>query len=303
MTDGGSSYPGAPDAGNPFTPVDLTAVAGRPARGDGQPPDALPGMTRRRMLWLAGAGATGLGLAGCGDPAPPTTAGLAFNLRSALPQPHPTPSITLTPRPPALPRTKPAFYLDQYATKPPANAVALTIDDGPSPVWTPRVLEVLRRFGVSASFCLIGQQVRQQPELVQEIVAAGHTVCNHTMSHPLKLARMSQNEVEHEIARASEEIFNATGVTPKAFRAPGGAWSRAIFAVAAKHDLIPIDWSIDPFDWKRPGTRAIRARLLQAKAGEILLCHDGGGERSETVAALTAVIPTLQRRGLRFVPL
>jgi peptidoglycan-N-acetylglucosamine deacetylase len=261
-------------------------------------------VTRRRLLrlGLAGAaGAAGLAVAGCGE-AHGAQGGLAFAERSLLPSPKPTATPAVTPKP-VQRRSRPVYTLQDFTAKPPANAVALTIDDGPSPRWTPMMLDLLRRYRVLATFCLIGQQVRQRPDLARRIVDEGHTLCNHTMSHPHRMGRMSASRVEHEIAEASGAIADATGLAPRVFRSPGGDWGPAVFSTVARHGMVPIDWSVDPRDWATPGVKTIARRLMAAKPGQILLCHDGGGNRSETVAALNTVIPALQRRGLRFVTL
>lgn len=262
-------------------------------------------VTRRRLLRLGvagAAGAAGLGaVAGCGEEHV-VQGGLVFAQRFTPPQPKPAPTAVVTPRSTRM-HAKPVHTLADYAAKPPANAVALTIDDGPSPRWTPMVLDVLRRHQVFATFCLIGQQVRQHPELVRRIVEDGHTVCNHTMTHPSRMGRMSTAQIEHEVAGANEAIVEATGVAPRVFRAPGGDWGPSMYKVLAHHRMVPIDWSVDPQDWRRPGAKTITTRLLKAKAGQILLCHDGGGNRSQTVAALRVAIPALKRRGLKFVTL
>jgi peptidoglycan-N-acetylglucosamine deacetylase len=259
-------------------------------------------VTRRRLLRLGVAGAAGLAVAGCGDLNAAEGGGLAFGERNLLPSPKPTPTPVPTPKPVAR-RSQPVFTLQDYLTKPPANAVALTIDDGPNPRWTPMMLNVLRRYRVSATFCVIGHQVRQRPDLVRRIVDEGHTLCNHTMSHPRRMGRMPASRIEHEIAETSSAITDATGIAPRVFRSPGGDWGPAIFTAVARHGMVPIDWTVDPKDWMTPGVSTIARRLMAARAGQILLCHDGGGDRSETVAALGTVIPALQRRGLRFVTL
>jgi peptidoglycan/xylan/chitin deacetylase (PgdA/CDA1 family) len=185
----------------------------------------------------------------------------------------------------------------------PPNAIALTIDDGPHPYWTPRVLDVLAQYKVQATFCLIGVEVRACPDLARRAVADGHGLANHTNTHPLPFARLAAEQVDVEIGSAQAIIVGETGYSPKLFRAPGGEWSPAIFQSVAAHGLIPIDWDVDPRDWSRPGTGTVTSRMLAARPGDILLCHDGGGDRSETVAALATVIPILLGRGLDFVPL
>ncbi|WP_345433144.1 polysaccharide deacetylase family protein [Actinoallomurus vinaceus] len=262
-------------------------------------------VTRRRMITL-GAASAALLLAGDkvkGAPAAnrhPLARG-----RAVIPPANTTPSPTPTPKPPSptpLPRRKEAIHTvhDVLPTAPP-NAISLTIDDGPHPEWTPKMLDLLAEHDVKATFSLIGIQVKQFPQLAQRIAAAGHQICNHTMNHPLDIASLSSRKVDKEITEAHERICDATGVVPKFFRSPGGAWSRAVFGSAARHGMLPIDWDIDPRDWARPGTHRIKRSLLEAKGGDILLCHDGGGDRSETIKALGQVIPKLKARGLSFV--
>ncbi|WP_433066008.1 polysaccharide deacetylase family protein [Dactylosporangium sp. CS-033363] len=185
----------------------------------------------------------------------------------------------------------------------PDNAVALTIDDGPHGGWTPQVLKVLEKYHVPATFCMIGNQILGQEAVARSVVNAGHQVANHTWSHPAQLSTMPADKVQQELDRAQEKIHDTTGRTPTIFRAPGGTCSPAVFEAAAKAGMVPVNWDRDPKDWTKPGTSFITNKLLAAKAGDILLCHDGGGDRSQTCAALKTVIPALQSRGLQFVAL
>jgi peptidoglycan/xylan/chitin deacetylase (PgdA/CDA1 family) len=214
-----------------------------------------------------------------------------------------TPPVSLAPLQP-----RPISTLAQYRRAVagpafPANAVALTIDDGPHPVWTPKLLTLLERYHVPATFFMIGNQVRGHENVARSVVAAGHHVANHTYTHPITLRRYRPSEMHKEIARAQDKIYTTTGYTPTLFRSPGGGWSPPLLAQTALAGMFPIDWSEDPSDWKRPGTEVITRRLLAAKPGQILLCHDGGGDRSQTYAALQTVIPALQARGYTFVAL
>jgi peptidoglycan/xylan/chitin deacetylase (PgdA/CDA1 family) len=183
----------------------------------------------------------------------------------------------------------------------PANAVALTIDDGPHPVWTPQVLRLLDKYHVPALFCMIGNQVRGHEGVARSVVGAGHQVANHTWSHPLSLGRKPAAEMREEISRAQDKIYSTTGYSPVLFRSPGGDWSPTLFGQTAQSRMIPIDWSDDPRDWSRPGVGVITTRLMAARPGQILLCHDGGGDRSQTFSALQTVIPALQARGYQFI--
>ncbi|WP_432967655.1 polysaccharide deacetylase family protein [Dactylosporangium sp. CA-233914] len=265
-------------------------------------------VTRRRLF---GAGLAAAGAALLGRDTPPRDSPNAPVTSPTpppllAPPPHPAPSPS--PSPSLAPLSRPVFTLREYRQVVPGpdfppDAVALTIDDGPHPAWTPQVLRLLERYGVPAMFCLIGNQILGHEGVARSIVAAGHQVANHTWSHPAGIATLPPDLVQQELDRAQEKIHDVTGHTPTIFRSPGGAVSPAVFAAAAKTGMIPVNWDTDPRDWTRPGTGAITDRLLKARPGDILLCHDGGGDRSQTCAALRTVIPALQARGLRFIAL
>ncbi|HEV7206865.1 MAG TPA: polysaccharide deacetylase family protein [Jatrophihabitans sp.] len=195
------------------------------------------------------------------------------------------------------------FLRRDRAARFPARSIMLTIDDGPSPEWTPRYLRLLARHRVTATFCVIGQQVRPNRSLVRAVAAEGHVIANHTWTHDEQLAYRSPDVVHREIARTNEVVHEATGHLPAQFRAPGGVWGPRVFDELAAQHMMPLGWDVDPRDWARPGTGAIEAALGRARPGNILLCHDGGGDRTETYRALQTVIPALLRRGLHFVTL
>jgi peptidoglycan-N-acetylglucosamine deacetylase len=183
------------------------------------------------------------------------------------------------------------------------NAVALTIDDGPDPTWTPKVLELLAANRVRATFSLVGEQARAYPKLVRRIAAAGHGLCNHSMTHPQPFGALSQSAIRRQVVDAQAAISDAVGEQPELFRSPGGNWTPAVIEVTEELGLTPVGWSVDPRDWSLPGAAAIQASLRTAVPGDILLCHDGGGNRAQTVVALEAVLPQLRAEGLRFVVL
>ncbi|MDP9093866.1 MAG: polysaccharide deacetylase family protein [Actinomycetota bacterium] len=183
------------------------------------------------------------------------------------------------------------------------NAIMLTIDDGPHPVWTPKILRLLQKYQVKATFCIIGRQATTYPDLLRAAVADGHHLANHSYSHPSRLPWLSPAAMSTQVVDTQDAIVRASGFTPRQFRAPGGQWSPALTRLAAMHDLLCVDWDVDPRDWSKPGTPNIIKTMLKARAGDVLLCHDGGGDRSQTYAALQAVLPTLKARGLRFVTL
>jgi peptidoglycan-N-acetylglucosamine deacetylase len=190
---------------------------------------------------------------------------------------------------------QPMYYLDDGP-----RVIALTIDDGPSPVYTPQVLRLLERYGVRATFSMIGESVSSYPAIAREVAAAGHTIVNHTWDHA-NLTRLRASAQRAEIARATDAIHAATGVRPRMFRAPYGAWSPEALNYCASERLVPLDWSVDPLDWARPGVSAIITTIMRTtRSGSIILEHDGGGDRSQTVAALQTVIPRLLDEGYRF---
>jgi peptidoglycan-N-acetylglucosamine deacetylase len=180
------------------------------------------------------------------------------------------------------------------------KAIALTIDDGPSPVYTPQVLRLLRHYGITASFSMIGVNVLAHPGVAREVADAGHTIVNHTQTHH-NLAHMPPAEVGDEIDAATDAIHRATGRVPGMFRAPYGAWSPAVFRLCGAARMTPLGWSVDPRDWSRPGVASIIQSILgHTRTGSIILEHDGGGDRSQTVAALRYVLPRLLDAGYRF---
>jgi peptidoglycan/xylan/chitin deacetylase (PgdA/CDA1 family) len=180
------------------------------------------------------------------------------------------------------------------------KAIALTIDDGPSPVYTPQILRILEKYHVTASFSMIGLSVSYYPNIARDVADAGHMIVNHTWDHA-NLALKNASQTRTEIARATDAIHSAVGARPRMFRAPYGAWSPAALEYCASENLMPLDWSVDPRDWSLPGVREIVSNIMRnTRTGSIILEHDGGGDRSQTVAALNIVIPRLLDEGYRF---
>ena len=204
------------------------------------------------------------------------------------------------------PADDPARAVDEVAGQPVyyvadgPKVIALTIDDGPSPVYTPQVLQVLAQYGVTASFSMIGENVSYYPSVAREVAHAGHTIVNHTWDH-VNLTAMKTPQLRGEIGRTTDAIHAATGRKPGMFRAPYGAWSKTLLKYCADEDLMPLDWSVDPADWSRPGVGKIVTTIMRTThTGSIILEHDGGGNRSQTVSALKIVIPGLLDEGYRF---
>ncbi|WP_439373328.1 chitooligosaccharide deacetylase NodB [Bradyrhizobium sp. DASA03120] len=195
------------------------------------------------------------------------------------------------------------------------RSVHLTFDDGPNPYCTPEILDVLAEYRAPATFCVLGTYAANEPRLIRRMIAEGHEVANHTMTHP-DLSRCEPDQVLHEIQTASRVIRCAC---PQAMvrrvRAPYGIWTEEVLAISAKAGLAALHWSVDPRDWSCPGVDAIVDAVLAAvRPGAIVLLHDGcppdelGGDnhaglRSQTVKALYRLIPALRDRGFAICPL
>jgi len=190
---------------------------------------------------------------------------------------------------------RPLYYIDDAD-----KAIALTIDDGPSPVYTPQMLDLLAEYRVAATFSMIGIHVAAYPDLARAVAEAGHRIANHTWTHA-DLARLPARSVHAQLSRASDAIHAATGARPALFRAPYGAWTPAVIRQCEQMRMLPVDWSVDPRDWARPGVRHIVRDIMdKTRPGSIILEHDGGGNRSQTVAALRIVVPRLLAEGYQF---
>jgi peptidoglycan/xylan/chitin deacetylase (PgdA/CDA1 family) len=200
-------------------------------------------------------------------------------------------------------RDRPVYSVDELIHDAPKHAIALTVDDGPDPEWTPKVLRLLDKYRMQASFCIIGMNADNYPKLVRDVARAGHIIVNHSYTHVMPFDHQSEKRVVEEITRAQRAIERAAKFTPQLFRAPGGAWSPFIFQAVAAYGLTPLDWDVDPRDWAMPGTRNIERAMLRGRPGDIVLCHDGGGNRSETVRALRKVLPAWKHRGYTTIPL
>ncbi|MFG2470395.1 polysaccharide deacetylase family protein [Streptomyces canus] len=183
-----------------------------------------------------------------------------------------------------------------------ARGVNITIDDGPDPVWTPQVLDVLRQYGVKATFCMVGTQAQAHPELVKQVVAAGHRLCDHSVSHDTTMDKKSQAYQAQQILDAERMITQASGgVRPMYYRAPGGAFTPYSRHLAASRGMRPLGWNVDSKDFERPGTAAIVATVeRELPGGPTILFHDAGGDRSQTVEALRQILPRLKEQGYSY---
>ncbi|WP_052499434.1 polysaccharide deacetylase family protein [Streptomyces vietnamensis] len=177
------------------------------------------------------------------------------------------------------------------------RSMVLTFDDGPDPRYTPGILETLRHYDCRAMFFVCGEMAVENQDLLREMDADGHVVGNHTWTHPL-VPKLRPSRIRDELGSTSEVIEKTLGTPPLWYRAPYGAWNRLSFEIGAELGMEPLAWTVDTLDWKEPGTDSIVRRVLDGAApGVVVLSHDAGGNRSQSVAALRRYLPELLDAG------
>ncbi len=187
---------------------------------------------------------------------------------------------------------------------PKSKTIYLTFDDGPSTIYTPQILKILKNNGAKATFFVTGNQVTTREAIVRQIKADGHFIGNHTWSHPA-LTRLSTAGVNDQLSRARRKINEVGGVgtVGNCMRPPYGAINGKVRKIAKRQHLTTVMWNIDTKDWQRPPVSVIKDRILSARTGDNVLMHDaGGGNRANTVSALAQALPILKRRGYNFAP-
>jgi peptidoglycan-N-acetylglucosamine deacetylase len=209
---------------------------------------------------------------------------------------NPSPSPSPSPEAAQPTAEKPATWFSVHVNGP---YIAMTFDDGPSPATTPRLLDILKQRNIKATFFMIGQNAERNPEIVKRILAEGHEIGNHSWTHP-QLSKLPDQRVTEEITKTQDAIKNACGYTPVLLRPPYGAiTSRQKDWIEKQFGLSIIMWSVDPFDWKRPGASVIEQRILAgARPGAIILSHD---IHQQTVDAMPATLDALAQKGFKFV--
>ena len=184
--------------------------------------------------------------------------------------------------------------------------LALTYDDGPNDPHTLRLLEVLAKHNVHATFFLIGRYVRQRPEIAREVVKAGHVVGNHTFTHPL-LTLKSASEIRRELTDCRSALQDAIGEHSNLFRPPFGGRRPAVLRIARELGLEPVMWNVTGYDWNAPPSAVIEQKVSkQIRGGDVVLLHDGGhkqmgADRSQTVVATDSLITKYKSEGYEFV--
>ncbi|MFD8596260.1 polysaccharide deacetylase family protein [Kitasatospora sp. NPDC059646] len=224
--------------------------------------------------------------------------------------PRTAPSTTADPGTPAPAASQPSGGQQGHApagnvlrhTASGGRTVALTFDDGPGPA-TGQVLDLLAKYDAKATFCEIGDNAKTRPAAVQRILAEGHRLCDHTVDHPQPMHTQSHQQQVAEIGDAKAMIDAAAGGDAGMtwWRAPGGDFTAENEKIGADLGMKSLGWTVDPRDWSRPGVQAIVSNVQQnLRPGGVVLMHDGGGDRSQTVAALKQLLPWLVAQGYTF---
>ncbi len=186
---------------------------------------------------------------------------------------------------------------------PKSNTIYLTFDDGPSTIYTPQILKILKDNGAKATFFVTGNKVTTREAIVRRIKADGHFIGSHTWSH-VTLTGLSTARVNDELSLARRKINGAggAGTMGNCMRPPYGITDKKVRKISKQQHLTTVMWNIDTSDWAQPPASMIKDRILSARPGDIVLLHDAGGKRPNTVAALAQALPILKQRGYNFAP-
>jgi peptidoglycan-N-acetylglucosamine deacetylase len=180
------------------------------------------------------------------------------------------------------------------------KVIALTFDDGPWPESTAQVLDILRENNVKGTFFVVGQNIKNYPELLKRVAAEGHVIGNHTWHHRYHF--MNPQVAAYEVANTTDLIYKVAGVKTNLFRPPGGIMNNGVAAYARNSQYAIIMWSSDSADYSHPSVPKLINNVFRlAKPGGIVLMHDGGGDRSQTVQALPEIIAKFRNQGYTFV--
>ena len=184
--------------------------------------------------------------------------------------------------------------------------IALTYDDGPNDPHTLRLLEVLAKHNVRATFFLIGRYVQQHPDIAREVICSGHVVGNHTFTHPLLIFK-SEAEIRAELQQCRQSLLDVVGGHSNLFRPPFGGRRPGTLRIARELGLSPIMWSVTGYDWNAPPAPVIERKVSnRVRGGDVILLHDGGhkqmgADRSQTVLATDHLISRYKGEGYEFV--
>lgn len=180
------------------------------------------------------------------------------------------------------------------------GTVALTFDDGPNPIYTPQILAILKKYHVKATFFMVGMNAKKYPELVKQVLADGHAINSHSLTHPM-LTHLNNTQLGKEIDGPQIIINNIIGKKPLCLRYPYGASNEHVRTVIREHGITPVSMGFNSFDYDRPGVdKIVNWVLKNSYSQQVILLHDGFDRREQTVAALPRIIEGIQQKGLSF---
>lgn len=180
------------------------------------------------------------------------------------------------------------------------GTVSLTFDDGPTVKYTPQILAILKKYHIKATFFMVGMNAKAHPEIVKMVLADGHAINSHSMTHPM-LTKLSNAQLEKEVGEPQIIINNIIGKKPVCLRYPYGASNEHVRTVIRENGMVPVPMGWNSFDYDRPGVEKIISWVLKnAHSGQVFLFHDGFDKREQTVAALPQIIEGIQKKGLGF---
>lgn len=180
------------------------------------------------------------------------------------------------------------------------GTVALTFDDGPSPIYTPQILAILKKYDIKATFFVVGSNAKKYPEMIKAIHAAGHPINSHSMTHPM-LTRLSNSALQYEIITPNKIIEEIINEKPLCLRYPFGVSNEHVRNSIRTAGMTPVPMGFNSFDYERPGTEKIISWVLKnVHSQQVILLHDGYDRREQTVAALPTIIEGIKKKGLGF---
>lgn len=225
----------------------------------------------------------------------PETAALASPASTRAATPTPTP--VLTPSAPPLPKWARRDVITDVPVAKGRKVVALTFDDGPWPRSTNEILSILRDSNIKATFFMVGQEIGRRPEVAMQVRKAGHALGGHSFTHAVR-----PRDPHGEVRKTDANLKKVLQFTPTIYRPPYGIVHNAMTRREQALDRAIILWSADSEDWRRPGVSRIVSNVLrEVRPGAIVLMHDGGGPRGQTISALPRIISGLRARGYEFV--
>lgn len=184
--------------------------------------------------------------------------------------------------------------------KPTKGTVALTFDDGPSPIYTPQILAILKKYNIKATFFMVGSNAKKYPEIVKMVLADGHAIDSHSLTHPM-LTKLNDAQLYKEVVTPQVIINDIIHQKPVCLRYPFGASNEHVRSFIRSQGITPVAMGFNSFDYERPGTdKIVNWVLKNAYSGQVFLFHDGYDKREQTVAALPQIIEGLKKKGLGF---